>query len=271
MSAADAFDLELRVETLAFGEAFDLPADDRERVIVVLGGRCAAFFPASCRIWHGLGARDDVFDGPATALYAPRGEAGLIVGEEGGVRLAVVSAVAAAEHDRNSYVVRPEEVRIEHRGRDSWSRVVHDVVGPDQPADRLIVGETFSIGGVWSGYPPHRHDRDDPPHEARLDEMFLIQVHPPSGFGVLLRSSEDGERERAEVVRDGDIIRVAEGYHSFAAAGGHRFYYLWALAGDERVLRPRTDPRHAWLLEAPVEDETADHVDPPRPAGADRP
>lgn len=255
MSAADAFDrsLELRLEVLAPGGALDLPADTRERVVVVLEGRCAARFPACARSWRGLGGRGDVFDGPATAVYAPRGEAGRIIAEEGGARLAVVSAPAGRGPE--PYVVRPEEVRIEHRGRDCWSRVVHDVVGPDQPADRLIVGETFSTGGVWSGYPPHRHDREDAPDEARLDEMFFVQVRPTSGFGILLRYAGGDEREQAEVVRDGDLIRVTEGYHSFVAAGGHRFYYLWALAGDTRILRPRTDPRHAWLLETPAGEE----------------
>ena len=59
----------------------------------------------------------------------------------------------------------------------------------------------------------------------------------------------DVERPRqSKVVHDGDIIQVRRGYHSFVAAGGHRFYYLWALCGDERSLRFRVDPRDAWLM-----------------------
>lgn len=241
--------LGLRVEEPAAGEAVELPADSRERVVVVLGGRCSAHFPASGRRWSGLGGRGDVFDGPATALYVPRGQSCRVRAEAGGARLAVVSAEAL--HDREPYVVMPHEVRIEHRGRGTWARAVHDVIGPEQAADRLVLGETFSTAGVWSGYPPHKHDRHDPPHESRMDEVFLVQVRPRTGFGVLLRYSAGDERERAEVVHDGDIVAVTEGYHGFVAAGGHRFYYLWALAGDERVLRPRTDPRHAWLLQEP--------------------
>src|SRR6202040_298517 len=46
-------------------------------------------------------------------------------------------------------------------GRDSWGRTVRTILGPDDPASRLIVGETIHAGtGTWSTFPPHRHDRD---------------------------------------------------------------------------------------------------------------
>lgn len=251
MTRSEPVDLALHLEVaqLAAGEPLELPADARERVVVVLGGSCSARFPGESQRWDALGERSDVFDGRATALYAPLGQACLIHGGAGGVRVAVVSAIGVRE--RAPYVVRPAEVRVERRGRGVWTRDVHDIVGPDYPADRILLGETFSTTGVWSGYPPHRHDRHDPPHESRLDEVFLVQVRPRSGFGVLVRYADGQERETAEVVHDGDILSVREGYHSFIAAGGHQFYYLWAIAGDERVLRSRTDRRHAWLLDEP--------------------
>lgn len=248
MTPPEDLALHLEVAKLAAGESLALPADMRERVVVVLGGSCSARFTRHGQRWDALGERTDVFDGRATALYAPRGHACLLHGGSGGVRIAVVSALAVRE--RAPYVVRPAEVRVERRGRAGWTRDVHDIIGPHHPADRILLGETFSTSGVWSGYPPHRHDRNVPPHESRLDEVFLVHVRPCSGFGVLVRYV-DGQRETAEVVHDGDILSVREGYHSFVAAGGYQFYYLWALAGEERVLRSHTDRRHAWLLDEP--------------------
>ncbi|APR75942.1 5-deoxy-glucuronate isomerase [Minicystis rosea] len=242
--------LDLSVHDLSAGQPLTLLPDTRERVVVISSGRCSARFLESDRSFADLGQRADVFDGPATAVYAPRGQTCQIEAAAGGAQIVVVSADAARE--REPYVVRPKDVHIEHRGRGVWAREVHDIIGPDQPADRILLGETFSVDGVWSGYPPHKHDRHDPPHESRLDELFFIQVRPRSGFGVLIHYPATAEREQATVVRDGDIISVSEGFHSFVAAGGHRFYYLWALAGEGRALRMTTDPRHAWLSSAPA-------------------
>ena len=114
-----------------------------------------------------------------------------------------------------------------------------------------LVGETFSAEGVWSSYPPHKHDVHDPPHESHQQESFLVRVSPPSGFGIFLTYDTIAAEREASVVYDSDIVAVSEGFHTFVAAAGHRFYYLWARAGTERVLRFRTDPRHEWLLTTP--------------------
>ncbi len=48
-------------------------------------------------------------------------------------------------------------------------------------------------------------------------------------------------------VRDGDVVVVPYGYHPFAAAPGHDFYYLNALAGDRRSMASSDDPELAWI------------------------
>ena len=53
-----------------------------------------------------------------------------------------------------------EKVKIVERGKDNWKRFVHDIVDRDIPAERMLVGETFSPAGNWSSAPPHRHDAD---------------------------------------------------------------------------------------------------------------
>jgi 5-deoxy-glucuronate isomerase len=240
--------VDLRVVELAGGQSHEQRRDDAETVIVILGGRCDVAFEPDGPQWHGLGARQDVFDGKASACYAPVGRQWRITAHEEGVRLAV--AAAPATTSREPYVVTPDEIEAEHRGSGVWAREVHDIIGPAQPADGLLVGETFSAEGVWSSYPPHKHDAHDPPHESHQQEAFLVRVSPASGFGVFVHYPSVAKDREATVVQDGDVVQVREGFHSFVAAAGHRFYYLWVLAGAERELHFRTDPRHEWLLAA---------------------
>ncbi len=237
----------LRLGELAPGRSQEHSQADEEAVVVILGGRCDVRFDGPGPHWVGLGERADVFDGRATAFYAPAGRSWRITAGPAGVRFAVAAAPAAP--GREPYVVRPDQVRAEHRGSGVWAREVHDIVGPEQPADGLLVGETFSAEGVWSSYPPHKHDAHDPPHESHQQEAFHVRVDPPSGFGLFVHYPSVDVDRQARVVLDGDVVTVREGYHSFVAAAGHRFYYLWALAGTERALCFRTDPRHAWLLD----------------------
>ncbi|MER6362680.1 5-deoxy-glucuronate isomerase [Kitasatospora sp. NPDC001527] len=238
----------LRIGELAPGDFAQQHQDGAEAVVVLLGGRCDVDFDGPGPHWPGLGARADVFDGRATAFYAPAGRRWRITAGPAGVRYAVATAPAGTP--REPYLVTPDGVRAERRGTGVWAREVHDIVGPDRPADGLLVGETFSAEGVWSSYPPHKHDRHDPPFESHQQEAFHVRVSPPSGFGLLVHYPSVAADRRATVVQDGDVVAVREGFHSFVAAAGHRFYYLWALAGTERHLCFRTDPRHAWLLPA---------------------
>ncbi|MFF7366569.1 5-deoxy-glucuronate isomerase [Streptomyces tricolor] len=236
----------LDVGELAPGQSRTFRPTDEEAVVVLLGGRCDVRFDGGPH-WEQLGERADVFDGRATALYAPAGRGWRMTAGPGGVRFALAAAPASTPYE--PYVVRPDQVRSERRGTGVWSREVHDIVGPDQPSDSLLVGETFSAEGVWSSYPPHKHDAHDPPRESHQQEAFHVRVDPPSGFGIFLHYPSTEDPRQAQVVHDGDTVTVREGYHSFVAAAGHRFYYLWALAGTERELHFRTDPRHTWLLD----------------------
>jgi 5-deoxy-glucuronate isomerase len=123
------------------------------------------------------------------------------------------------------------------------------MIGPEQPASRLLLGETINPPGNWSSYPPHRHDRHNPPEEAELEEVYLFKVDPPAGFGVQMLYDERGD-ERAFVVRDDDVAAIRHGYHPVVAASGYALYYLWVLAGQGREMMPRLDPDHAWVQDA---------------------
>jgi len=135
-------------------------------------------------------------------------------------------------------------------GRQNWRREVRYFLTPERQADRLIVGETVVPPGNWASSPPHRHERDDPPHESVLEEIYLFKFRPAQGFGVQCVYSDDRELEEAILLRDGDAVAIPGGYHPVVAAPGYAMHYLAILAGDQRVMLPRDDPAHAWLKDA---------------------
>jgi 5-deoxy-glucuronate isomerase len=120
-----------------------------------------------------------------------------------------------------SRVIAPDDVDDEERGDGATFRRVRTYVA-DGP---LIVGETLNPPGLWSSYPPHRHE-----HE----EIYLYRFDPPDGFGMQMRSESDAD-ERGVVVRDGRIERITSGWHPVVAAPGSTLYYLWALAGVDSL------------------------------------
>jgi len=59
--------------------------------------------------------------------------------------------------------------------------------------------------------------------------------------------TDDLSLDETYSVKDNDIVLIPEGYHPVGALAGYRIYYLWMLAGEKRILKPRDDPRHAWI------------------------
>ncbi len=235
----------VRLEVRDINEVTKLASDSEEIVVVILGGTCSVAFDDGST-WDALGERADVFDGRATAFYVPVTRT-CTVTPETELRVAVISSTTDVVHE--PYVRRPADIQVEERGQGAWMREVHNIVGANESSERLFVGETFNGKGVWSSYPPHKHDKHNPPHEYALDEVFLVRVSPPSGFGVFVHYPSDDGPRYADVVNDGEIVEVQSGYHSFVVAAECRFYYLWALAGECRKSAFFTDPRDAWILE----------------------
>ena len=64
-------------------------------------------------------------------------------------------------------------------GRDNWQRTVYSALAENVPAERLLAGETLNPPGNWSSYPPHKHDRSNPPNEAVLEEIYFFRIDPP--------------------------------------------------------------------------------------------
>ncbi|MFH1538017.1 MAG: 5-deoxy-glucuronate isomerase [bacterium] len=224
------------------GDTYSAESGDDEVALVVLGGRCDV--EVNGQDFRGVGEREDVFDGPAACVYAPK-DSEFKVSGLGSVEIAVCKTLAR-RHTEAAYVP-PERVKTMKRGRDNWSRTVHDIVDARVDAECMLVGETFSPAGNWSSAPPHRHEKDDPPHETKHEEIYYFRTRPRQGFGIIRLYNDDRSLNETYTVEHNDTVVMLKGYHPTVAGPGYQLYYLWILAGKERKVVTRDDPAHEWL------------------------
>jgi len=234
----------LALADLAAGESFE-SSGALETVAVVLSG--VVEVEADGESLGSAGGRSSVFEGPGYAVYAPPGSALRLVAREPAA-VAIATAPGGDGGPAKARVIGPGDQRLGEAGKDNWRREIRTILGPEHPASRLLLGETINPPGNWSSYPPHKHDRQAPPDEVRLQEVYFYKVHPAGGFGVQIRYDDAGSE--ALIVRDGDVVTIPSGYHPVVAAPGYSLYYLWVMAGDGRQMAPYFDPAHAWVQES---------------------
>jgi len=202
-----------------------------------------------------LPGRASVWEGLPSAAYLPPGMTATLEPRDDPVTVAVASAPASGRETAPAAVrIGPEDVTVEVRGAGNATRQINHVITPDFPADRLEVVEVYTPSGNWSSWPPHKHDTDDMPREAILEEIYHYRFRRPEAWGVqrLYGGSADG----LWAVRDGETVIVRDGYHPFVATHGDDAYYLNALAGDVRTMACSFDPaldhvRDAWASMSP--------------------
>jgi 5-deoxy-glucuronate isomerase len=234
----DLIDLDLA--ELADGERLELDRDV-ETAGVVLSGVVDVRVDGAAL--GSAGGRTSVFEAPGDTVYAPPGQIELIA--QGPARVAIAGTPLDGQPAAAPRIIRPADQDIAERGEDNWARTVRTILGPQDAAGRLLVGETINPPGNWSSYPPHKHDTQEPPREVKLEEVYYYLVDPPEGFGIQLQYN--GEGEKMFTVRNDDTAAIRDGYHPVVAAPGYRLYYLWVMAGQGREMIPYLDPRHAWV------------------------
>jgi 5-deoxy-glucuronate isomerase len=225
---------------------------DQEHVIDVLAGECAVHVAQAdggkYRIER-VGGRRDIFSGKPEFVYVPRDCAYevrcLQVPFEAVIYVAPTEETVAAAH------IPASQVKAVVSGSSDWQRDVYVGLGDDGPATRIMVGETESPPGNWSGFPPHRHSEDKPPAELALEELYYFKLKPDTGFviGGIYHdlSNREGTAELI-LVRDSQIFDVPSGYHFIAPCPGYRVRYTWALGGRRKGFGSWVnDPGYAWL------------------------
>ena len=222
-------------------------ADGQETCIVVVAGRDVTI-EGEGGTWQ-LDGRTGPFDALPSALWLPDGRRLRI---EVGSGAGVIAIARAPRSGRDGVapepiVVRPESVVVEIRGAGNASRQINHIIAPSFPADRLEVVEVLTPSGNWSSWPPHKHDVDDMPDEAVLEEIYHYRFRRPEAWAIQRVYRADRSRDAIWEVRDGDVIIVPDGYHPFSAAHGDDAYYLNALAGDRRTMACSFDPDLDWV------------------------
>jgi 5-deoxy-glucuronate isomerase len=208
---------------------------DHETAVIGLSGGPFAVGPID------LPGRGSVWEGLPSAAYLPPGMTAYLVPARGPVVVAVASAPASGRQTASSAMrIGPEDVSVEVRGAGNATRQINHIITPDFPADRLEIVEVYTPSGNWSSWPPHKHDTDDMPREAILEEVYSYRFRRPEAWGV--QRLYGGSVEELYAVREGETVVVRDGYHPFVATHGDDAYYLNALAGDIRTMACSFDP-----------------------------
>jgi 5-deoxy-glucuronate isomerase len=168
------------VRQLAAGAGWRARSPREERCLVLLRG---AF-----RVeWRGgggtVGPRADVFAGYPHAVYLPADAAFRVTAIEATELADCRVGVSRTTADFAPRLIRPEDCGYEIRGGGNATRQIVDIMPPSFPAARLMICEVFTPSGNWSSYPPHKHDVDNPPREADLDEIYYYRYRDANGYG----------------------------------------------------------------------------------------
>jgi 5-deoxy-glucuronate isomerase len=221
--------------------------EDVETCLVVLDGRDVSVDGGAGRWW--LEGRDGPFADLPSALWLPDGRELLLSLPDGEGRIAIARAPRSGRDGvaATPIQVHPGDVRTEIRGAGNATRQINHIIAPDFPADRLEVVEVLTPSGNWSSWPPHKHDVDDMPDEAVLEEIYHYRFRRPEAWAIQRVYRADRSRDGIWEVRDGDVVLVTDGYHPFSATHGDDAYYLNALAGDRRTMACSFDPDLDWV------------------------
>jgi 5-deoxy-D-glucuronate isomerase len=185
----------------------------------------------------------------ASALYVPWDSRLRIRG-----RGEVAFFEAPALKQKSPLYVSGVDVRGVSKGLWVWRRNVVTLITPEDGSSNLVVGETCSPPGLWSGMPMHQHDRENPKSgESDHEEVYYHRFNWKKGpgdqigpFGVQLLM--DGmSLMKAYVIGEKSIFAIPGGCHPVVASPVSELLYLWGLAGKGGKLKARDVPEFAHL------------------------
>ncbi|HEY6058037.1 MAG TPA: 5-deoxy-glucuronate isomerase, partial [Candidatus Limnocylindrales bacterium] len=236
--------LDFAAYRLEGGMSVRRPADGDEHVVLVLEG--VADVTVGAERHPVVGGRASVFDGPPPPVVLASPGTDLAVRAVGPALVVVAGSPAGPV--RRTALIEPRDVAVEERGTGTTARRIHHLLPPAAEAGRLIAFEVFTPGGNWSSYPPHKHDTEDPPHEAYLEEVYFYRFARPAGYALQRVYTRDRSIDEVMAPTDCDVVLVPAGYHPVGVPAGYDCYYLNVMAGPNRAWHFTVDPDHAWLM-----------------------
>ena len=229
---------------LAKGTSYSDNTGEMEAALVLMGGN----FKASGDGWEFTvtDGRQSPFTGKPHCLYMPRRTAYTIEALSD-VELAFNGSPATRDTAKPT-LIRPENTRHIEIGTRNFFRTSEIILDETFDSEHFYIGEGMIPSGNWSGYPPHRHDVNNPPEELDMEETYFYRFDPKEGFGIQRVYQPDGSIDETYTVKYNDTVAIAEGYHPLCGAPGYQMYYLWTMAGDSgRGLVSSKDPVHAGI------------------------
>ena len=161
---------------------------------------------------------------------------------------------APALKERSPFYLPSQEVKVLSRGDWIWRRDVVPLISPKNVSSNLVVGETYSPPGFWSGTPLHQHDKDEPlSGESDHEEVYYHSFNWKKGsedqfgpYGVQLLM--DGKKlMKAFLIEDKSIFAIPGGCHPVVTSPVSELLYLWGLAGSGAELVMRDIPEFVYL------------------------
>jgi len=233
------------VYSLKAGDILQNQTNSNEACLVLLSGKVNVTL--SEKEFVNIGKRMSVFEKiPPYSVYIPNNDFYKVEALTD-VELAVCLAPGYGNHQAR--LITPDDVGIEHRGSGNMSRMIHNILPEQKPADSLLVVEVFTPEGHWSSYPPHKHDQNNLPHESYLEETYYHEINPNKGFVVQRVYNDSRSLDETMVVGHREVVLVPEGYHPVSAPPGYESYYLNVMAGPVRTWKFQNDKDHEWLFE----------------------
>lgn len=184
----------------------------------------------------------------ASAVYIP-GDMEVVISGEGEV---IYFSAPTTGGTRPVHVPRGSVPNLS-RGHLTWRRDVVTLIESGEISTNLVIGETRSPPGLWSGTPLHVHDSDDPDGgESDHEEVYYHLMDLPRGDGFhmphTIQLLFDGERvNQAYIMRDRDAFAIPGGSHPVVASPISASHYTWGLAGSEGGLLMRDIPEFSYL------------------------
>ena len=227
------------------GETWKGNTKSFESALVILGGKCTVKGEKFC--FENIGERMSVFEGKPYAVYLPRWTAYEITAISA-LEIAVNDSPASRDTAEPS-LIKPDMTRTFSLGRDNFTRNATVILDETFNSEHFYIGEGMIPSGNWSGYPPHRHDFDNPPEEIDMEETYFYLFNPPQGFGIQKIYTPDGRIDETYTVKNYDTVAIPEGFHPLCGAPGYSMYYLWTMCGqNNRGLISALDPGHTWVV-----------------------
>jgi 5-deoxy-glucuronate isomerase len=226
------------------GDSYTLKLPGFESVWVVASGNVD--LRAGSDRFKDIGRRKNIWDGQADSIYVGQGHECKVTANMDGTELLIAGGKCEESHpDRHIPPSEVEMVDVGSPGTHSRRRIYHILGNKDNGrAGNLLVSELYADDGCWAGYPPHKHDTEDPPHETSFEELYHYRFNPDHGFGAQFLMYADGSADVFQT-RQGDSVLLPKGYHPTVTAPGYQKYVFTILVGrEQRSLVQRFHEQH---------------------------